>query len=57
MITFLWIAALAIFVLAAMGIAYGASQRKRSGQSGQATASVQDHQEATPKLGRPTGVN
>ncbi|MGI4828945.1 MAG: hypothetical protein ACRYFU_12255 [Janthinobacterium lividum] len=57
MITFLWIAALAIFVVAAMGIAYSASQRKRSGQSNQAEVNSQKNQDSTPKVGRATGLN
>ena len=57
MITFIWIAALAILVLAAMGVAYGANQRKRSGQSGQANVNAQHSGEEAPRVGRPTGVN
>lgn len=57
MITFLWIAALVILVVAAMGVAYGANQRKRAGQSGQAKVNAQHSGEESPRVGRPTGLN
>ena len=57
MITFLWIGALVILLVAAIGVAYGASQRKRSGQSGQAKVNAQHSGEETPTVGRPTGIN
>ena len=57
MITFLWIGALAIFFIAALGIAYSASKRKRSGQSSQAEVNVQQNQDSAPSVGRASGVN
>ena len=57
MITFIWIAALIILVVAAMGVAYGANQRKRAGQSSQAQVTAQHSGEEAPRVGRASGLN
>ncbi len=57
MITFILLAVGALLVVGAIILAYAANQRKRAGQSGQATAEAQTKQMTEPKTGRPTGVN
>ena len=57
MITFILLAVGAVLVVAAIGLAYAANNRKRAGQSGQAVAEAQTEQMTEPKAGRPTGVN
>ena len=57
MITFILLAVGAIIVVAAIAISYTANQRKRAGQSGQAAVNSQQTKDASPGVGRPTGVN
>ena len=57
MITFILLAVGAIVVIAAIIISYGANQRKRAGQSGQAAVNDQKSGGGSPKVGRPTGMN
>lgn len=57
MFTFIFLAMGAIIVIAAILIAYGANQRKRAGQSGQAVVNTQTAQAGTPRIGRPSGMN
>ena len=57
MITFILLGAGAIVILAAIFIAYGANQRKRAAQSGQASVNAQQTGSGKPSVGRSTGVN
>ena len=57
MITFIFLAAGAIVVIALIAVAYGANQRKRAGQSGQSEVNVQQSKAGSPSTGRPTGMN
>ena len=57
MITFILLAAGAIVLLAAAGIAYGANQRKRQGQSGEATVQAEKAGTGKPSVGRSQGLD
>ena len=57
MITFILLAVGAIIVVAAIAISYSANQRKRAGQSGQASVNAQTTGSGSPKVGRSTGIN
>ena len=57
MITFIFLGAGAIILLAAIFIAYSANQRKRASQSGQAGVNVQQSNGGKPSVGRGTGIN
>ena len=57
MITFILLAAGAIVILAAVGIAYGANQRKRAGQSGKATVTAEQTGGGRPVVGRSQGID
>ncbi len=57
MITFILLAAGAIVIIAAIGIAYGANQRKRASQSGSATVVAQQGGGGKPSVGRSTGID
>ena len=57
MLTFILLGAGAIVILAAVFIAYGANQRKRAGQSGQASVNTQQTGAGKPNVGRGTGVD
>ncbi len=57
MFAFLLIFIGAVVVVAAIGVAYAFSQRKRSGQSGQEEVTAQRTGAGSPSVGRPTGLN
>ena len=57
MLTFILLAAGVILAIAIGFVAYGANQRKRSGQSGQSEVNIQKTGEGRPSIGRPTGMN
>ena len=57
MITFILLSVGAVVVIAAIAISYGANQRKRAGQSGEAAVTSQQSDAGSPRVGRPTGVN
>lgn len=57
MITFLWIFAGLIFVAAAFFVAYGANQRRRSGQASASEMQSERDGGGAPKVGRASGAN
>ena len=57
MVTFILIAVFAILAIALILVAYTANQRRRAGQSGEASVNSQRTGDGRPSVGRPTGVN
>ena len=57
MITFIWIFGALILLVGAYFVATGATQRKRTGQSGPAVVRSEEEGSGKPKIGRATGTN
>ncbi len=57
MITFLWIFAGLILAVGAFFVAYGANQRRRSGQAASSEVTAEQDGGGTPKVGRASGAN
>ncbi len=57
MITFILLAAGAIVILAAVGIAFSANQRKRAGQSGKTVVAAEKSGGGRPVGGRSQGID